>query len=309
MYGDELLASTRRDTYRDGNQYADRSIYHFDIPGLLLADVSGNKEALKNIVKQYPINAMSDANESLARQIARGASSAGSDDAGHTFWRGITTLNGIQDYYPRGNTRDGVFQAAAKGSQTNTVFGLEMSGGATDPTTGWYHQYGSISSFSVNGLEVMRKVRGDANREGGKGRKGIDLVLGDPQSFHNYQNELGTFVETVTVTDDHIGADIREGIKFGKADFFPEDAIDISDTTAFSDAAWQAGVMYLLASEDWDGFRMGNDDKLETKGLFHMREVGRVPNQELFRWELVNDWNIFCRQLRTQGLILGGATQ
>lgn len=308
QFGNELLASTRRQNYKLGDQYASRSIYLFDIPGIDMAQVSGDKAAMKALIKTYPESALNDVYELLASQVARAAGSSGSS-ANAGFLDGMLTLNGDQDYTPdSGAARDGVFQFAAPASQTNTVFGVAMQGAASG-TTGWYHQFGQVTSFAVNGREVMRKVRDDANSQGGKTSGEVDLLLGDPQSYQNYLNDLDEHVETVVVKGDHTPAAIRSGTKFGNADFFSEVAIDITDTTSFSTAAAQAGVIYNLNSGEWDGFALGEDDKMETKGLFSFRGPTRVPDMDAWRFELVNYWNIYCRQLRNQGVVVGSATR
>jgi hypothetical protein len=308
LNGDELLSSQRRQNYSKGNQYASRSIYLFDIPGKDMAEVSGSPEAVKALIRRYPESALQDVHELLSGQIARGSGSSG-QEARAAFLDGVTTLNGLQDYNPDGTARDGVFMAAAPASQTQTVFGVPMRGAASNPISGWYHQYNTISSFGLNGREQWRKTRDDANAQGGKMMGKVDLILTDPQQYQNYQQSLDEHVETVTVTNDHVPSAIREGIKFGPATVFSEQAIDISDTTSFSTAATQAGVAYFINTAMWEGFHLGEDDSMETKGLFSFRGPMRVPDLDAWRWEIVNYWNIYAIQLRNQGFVTGGATK
>lgn len=305
-HGGVVIPAVRRQNYTKGRQDASRIIYPFDIPMLDVAEVSGNKDALRALIKTYPESAISDVYEGISRQIARGTGGSGSvaDDAGY---QGIVTLNGDQDYFPDGVTgRDGVFQPLAAGSQTNTVFELGLSGAAS-PTTGWEHQYAHITAFPSDGREQMRDVYWAAGRKGNKFEEGIDLIIGDPASYANYLADLDEHVETVEVKNDHVPGAIRKGVKFLDADFFAEEAIDISDTTSFSSAAMQSGVMYFLCTKTWEGRRLGSDDKMETKGMFSMRGPTRVPDMDAYRWEIVNHWNFHCNELRKNGLVTGGA--
>lgn len=308
-YGGEQIPRVRRQNYALGEQYMARMIYSFIIPGKDIAEVSGNKDALKSLVQTYPESAVSDVYEIQSRQFARGASSAGTEPNTGSDASGLVTLNGSQDYYPDGpaSASDGVFQALAAGAQTNTVFGRPMSGAGTNPTTGWEHQYGHITAFALNGRRTMQDVKRAADKKGNKFEKGVDLLLGDEASFANYVDSLDDHVETVAVVDDHIPAKIRDGVKFMGADFFSESDIDLSDTTAFSNASMQTGVIYELCTPTWEGRRMGGDDAMETKGMFSMRGPVRIPDMDAWQWEIINHFNIYCRELRKNGLVTGGA--
>ncbi len=201
-----------------------------------------------------------------------------------------------------------MFQPLAAGSQTNTVFNLPMSGAAASPTTGWEHQFGQITTFGTDGLETLRETRDTAERKGAKTSGGIDLLLGDPASYENYVNTLDTFYQsTAVVKDDHVNENVRDGVMFGKAKFYAEDAIDISDTTSYTSAATRSGVIVGLKTSDWSLFKMGKDDKMETKGFFSFRGPTRVPDLDAWRWEIILHFNLFCRQLRTQFLVCGGS--
>jgi hypothetical protein len=306
-YGDEQLAAGRRDIVEKGEVRASRFIHLFDITGTDIAEASGTPAGIKELIRQYPEQSLAELHEDIAAQIARGAGSSG-DLARAAGLNGLCTLNGIQDFTIKGTAYDGVFQFAAPASQTNTVFGIPMQGAASG-ISGWHHKYGLVTSFGSNGRETMRKVRDDANAAGGKMQGKIDLLLGDPQSYQNYVNDLDEHVQVVAVKNDHTPAAIREGVKFGDADFFPEIAIDLSDTTSFSSAVSQSGVLYMLNSTMWDGFTHGDDESMETKGFFSLRGPTRVPDKDAWRWEIVNHWNIFCRSLRNQGLVAGSAVK
>lgn len=308
-FGGEQIPRVRRQNYTLGEQFMSRSLYSFIIPGKDLAEVSGDKDAMKSLIQAYPESAVSDVYEILSRQIARGASSAGTEPNPGSDASGYTTLNGDQSYYPDGpaSTTSGVFQPLAPGSQTNTVFGRPMSGAAVNPTPGWEHQYGHITNFALNGRKTMQDVKRAADRKGNKFERGVDLLIGDEASFANYVESLDDHVETVAVVDDHVPAKVRDGVKFMGADFFSESDIDLTDTTAFTSALMQSGVIYMLCTPTWEGRRMGNDDSMETKGLLSMRGPIRVPDMDAWQWEIVNHFNMYCKELRKNGLVTGGA--
>ena len=306
-YGDEVIPAQRRQNYTKGLQRASRSVYSFDVPGKDLAEMGSDPAAMNAVIKRYPVNAVDEMNEYLAAQIARGAGSSGAI-AGAAFFDGITTLNGLQDYTPDGTAIDGVFMAAAPASQTQTVFNIPMRGASSNPVTGWYHQFGQITSFGAIGRETWRLARDTANQQGSKMMGQVDLVLVDPQQYQNYLNDLDEHVETVTVTNDHTPAAIREGVKFGSADVFAEPAIDLSDTTSFSTAATQAGVAYFLNSKAWEGMSLGGSG-MESGGFFDIENYVKVPDQDVWRWQIINHWNIYCTQLRNQAFVVGGATK
>lgn len=306
-YGDEIIPATRRQNYTKGLQRASRSVYTFDIPGKDLAEMGTNPDAMAAVINRYPVNAVDEMNEYLAAQIARGAGSSGAV-AGAAFLDGIITLNGIQDYTPDGTAVDGVFMAATPALQTNTVVNIPMRGAASNPIAGWYHQFGQITSFEAVGRETWRLVRDTANQQGSKMMGQIDLILTDLQQYENYLNDLDEHVETVTVVNDHVPGAIREGCKFGFADVFSEPAIDLSDQTSFSSTATQAGVAYFLNSKSWRGLSLGGSG-MESGGFFDIEGYTKVPDQDVWRWQIVNHWNLYPVQLRNQGFVVGGATK
>lgn len=306
--GTEQFGTGRTQNTVKGNAFGTRFIYHFAIPGLDLAETAGNPDMIKSLVKEYPEQGLAHLKELVVAQMVRGAGSSGSLTAAAGL-AGLCTLNGQQDYTPAGTALDGVFMPAAPASQTQTVFGIPMQGAAASPTTGWAHQYQDINSFAVDGREKLRLARNTANKQGGSASGIVDLMLGDAASFANYESDLDAHVETASVKDDHVPAKIRSGIKFGDADFFDEDAIDLTDTTSFTTATTRNGVIYGLNMSQWDGFRFGDDEKMETKGFFSFRNGTRIPDMDAWRFEIVNHFQIFCTQLRNQFLVTGGALE
>jgi hypothetical protein len=306
--GNELIQSTRRNNALRGNEYAYRCIYHWDVPRKDLAECSGPMDFAR-IIDNYPKAALGGHMQAFARQLARGSASSGSDADG-TALDGFLTLNGQQDYYPQSTAtgRDGVFQFTT--TQTNTVHGLPMSGAASSPTPNWDHQFADIDNFSTSGMTTARTLAKRASMEGGDPEGGtINLYLSDEMTFHNVISAQQQFM----IVNDKIASPANEkkytgrsGIPFNDGVLYWEPAIDLSDTTSFSGVALD-GVMYGLNTKYWGMFVLGNNSKLATKGFFELSEPIRSPNQDAYHYEIVSYFNLFCRSLRHQMAMTGGA--
>ena len=293
LTGNEVIAGGRRQTGVRGNTYAPRLIYAFDVPGKDLAEANGEQDLAK-ILKNYPELALSDFHERLAKQLGTGNGT----DVG-----GFLSLNGDVTYNPNGTARDGVFEYAAVGSQTKTVFGLAKS-----TTSGWANQYETISAFSVEGRAKLRKAYFAASRQGAKTTGNVDLMLSDEASYLNYLDDLDDQVQVTAIKQDTAPNNVRQGVKFLTADWYLDDAIDISQTAYFTTPAAQAGVIYGLKTSTWHSYTLGRDASKETKGDFAVRGPFRLPEQDMFRYEIVLYMGLHCDQLRSNFVVTGGAT-
>lgn len=290
--GSEVIAGGRSQQASRGNAYGPRLIYAFDVPGKDLAEANGENDLAK-IIKRYPELALSDFHERISDQIASG----NGNGVG-----GFMTLNGDTQYTAFGN-RAGVLDFAAPAGQTDTVFGLAKQG--TTGTTGWYNQYGQISSFATDGRSTMRQVYYAASRQGAMASGPVDLLLGDETSYLNYIDDLDDQVRVMKVEGDKAPGKLRQGIPFLEADFFLEESIDL---TQFSSGGANNGVIYMLKTDTWHMFTLGHNANLETKGDFAIRGPFRIPEQDLFRYEYVLNMGMYCDQLRSNGVVTGGAT-
>lgn len=305
--GNERLASTRKNNALRGNQYAYRCIYHWDVPRKDLAECSGANDFAR-IIDDYPTNALAGHMQAFARQFASGTASAASDPDG-TDLDGFLTLNGLQDYNPQGTARDGVFQPLATGAQTNTVFGLPMSGAGSSPTPGWEHQFEDIGSFSLQGVSTIRKLVTRANQSGHQVEgSGIDVMLADEATFQNY---IDTLDQRAIVNDDLKNLSMkygnRAGVPCGQAIMWWEPAIDLSDTAAWTGVT-QDGVLFMLNTSYWAMFQLANNSKMAGKGFFDLQDPIRVPDMDAWHYEIISYFNMFCRSLRQQAYMTGGAT-
>ena len=141
----------------------------------------------------------------------------------------------------------------------------------------------------------------------------VDLLLGDEASYLNYLDSLDEQVRIVsdsTKDGDRAPRAIKQGVKFLDADFYLEDSIDITN------AAWNQGggagpanngVIYFLNTATWHAYTLGHDANRETKGDFSVRGPFRIPEQDLFRYEIVLNMGIHTNQLRANGAVTGTA--
>ena len=292
--GTEIIAGGRAQNAVRGNVIAPRLIYAFDVPGKDLAEANGEMD-LARILQHYPELALSDFHERISDQLGTGNG---------TGVGGFATLNGQTNFTPQGETRSGFFEAAAPGSQTNVVHGLDKA-----TTSGWHNQYEHISSFATNGRSQMRKAYFAASRQG-KTMGPVDLMIGDEASYLNYIDDLDDQVRVVKVEGDKAPPLVRQGVKFLEADFYLDDSIDVSDA-AFADGAlnpMQDGVIYGMKTSTWHLFTLGHDASRETKGDFALRGPFRIPDQDIFRYELVLMMGLHTTQLRANFLVTGAGT-
>lgn len=299
--GSEQLNGPLNTMLAKGKEYPHRFIYHFPIPNKMIEELETEND-YANLIEALPEQALGDQLEGINQQIVSGAFSAGTNtDSNGT--RGLMTFNGSQSYYPQDGSsgRTGVFQFAAPTSQTGTVHDLPLAYAGTNPTRGWYNQYGVISSFSSDGRSTLEIVRDRANRQGSKSQSGIDLILSDPGTRQNYINSLDAQVRTAMVDKkgEKVPDAIREAIKFGNADWFSDDHIDITDTTAFSNTDAQNGVAYMLNTSHWEMFTLG-------KNILDFKDLIPDPRADQMLARMVSYFNFFCKSLRSQGLVTGG---
>ena len=294
--GTEIIAGGRTQNGHRGNVVAPRLIYAFDVPGKDLAEANGEMD-LARILQHYPELALADFHERIAKQLGTGnGPGVGS----------FATMNGNATFNPDGSSRDGFFEFAAVGSQSNVVHGLDPA-----TVTGWNNQYEDVTSFATNGRSLLRKAYFAASRQG-KTLGPVDLMIGDEQSYLNYIEDLDDQVRVVKIEGDKAPGNVRQGVKFLDADFYLDDAIDISDpkytVVGSSTAAGADGVIYGFKTPTWHLFTMGHDASRETKGDFAVRGPFRIPDQDLYRYEIVLMMGLHTTQRRANFAVTGCAT-
>tara|TARA_A100001515_G_scaffold142386_1_gene141082 strand:- start:309 stop:1385 length:1077 start_codon:yes stop_codon:yes gene_type:complete len=291
--GSEVIAGGRSQNAHRGNVVAPRLIYAFDVPGKDLAEANGEMD-LARILQHYPELALSDFHERISNQLGTG----NGNQVG-----GFATLNGNATFNPDGTARDGFLQMSAAANKT--VHGLNCAGHAS-PIEGWNNQYEDISSFAVNGRSQMRKAYFAASRQG-KTAGPVDLMIGDESSYLNYIDDLDDQVRVVKVEGDKAPPLIRQGVKFLDADFYLDDSIDITHGN-FTGTPGADGIIYGLKTATWHMFTLGHDAGRETKGDFALRGPFRIPDQDIFRYELVLMMGLHTTQLRSNFVVTGAGT-
>ena len=307
--GSEIIAGGRRQNAHRGKVVAPRLIYAFDVPGKDLAEANGEMD-LARILQHYPELALSDFHERISRQLGTGDSAITGDGV-----ESFCTLNGNRSFAPAGANRDGFLAALAQASNNNTVHDLACAG-AGAPIAGWGNQYEDITSFAVNGRSQMRKAYFAASRQG-KTAGPVDLMIGDESSYLNYIDDLDDQVRVVKVEGDKAPPLVRQGVKFLEADFFLDDSIDIASAaytlggktnSGTGTSAGADGIIYGFKTPTWHLFTLGHDAGRETKGDFAVRGPFRIPDQDVYRYELVLMMGMHTTQLRSNFVVTGAGT-
>ncbi len=313
--GGELITSTRKQVLRQGYIDPARCIWTWNVPCLELSRC-GSKDDIYKIFNKYPKLVMIGAGQQVARQFIRGASSAGTDPDGHYGVKGLCTLNADQSFVPTSTSFGGVLGYAGRSAapdsgtgQTRTVFGLPQEDAATDPVTGWYHQYENIGSMSTDGRRLINTVMQRANYQG-ETEERVDLMMADEASFQNIVMDMEGLVWIQDKLDSpSTAAQTREGVMYGKTPLYQEPEIDLTDTTAYSTAAAQTGIIIGLATGSWKlGFAGGNS-QLATNGNFELMKPILLQDQDAWQYRMIADLNFFCTDLRRQFILTGGATE
>ncbi len=293
--GDEHINGGRRQSSVKGSAYAATMVYAFDVPGEDLRMANGPADVAE-LIKKYPEAGLMDFQERIARQLVMGDGA----QVGQFF-----TLNGDTTYNPKATgAQQGMLEFRAPSAQTGTTrFGI-----VSNSITNWHNQYAHTTSMGADGLKKMRAAYWDASQQGAGAEGPVDIMLADRDSYDNIVDELTDFVQFVRRDADVKAGDpvphrLREGIAMHGAVLYPEPQMDRS---LFGTAEAQQGVIYGLHSDCLKMFTQGSGPKT-TGGDFEMRDVGRLPYQELFRTEFVLSAGVYCTDLRRNFTVTGCA--
>lgn len=292
--GSEAYGYGRRNITKQGRVYIPTHIYAYAVEGEALRHAHG-ETGIANLLELYPEKANLDFRQKCVGQVMTGNGAADNID-------GLATLNGDTTYNPDGTALNGLFDFAAKASQTDTVESLAKEG-AAGGVTGWYNQYGEITSFATNGKRIMRDVY-NACRVRSAGYGPATLGFTDSTSFNNYYESLDDQVRYATKTKGEEGSDIDEGLMFHKLELFEDPSMD-DNTTLFGHGA--NGTMYFLNPKTFGILTLGGDSEFETKGFFEARGPFKLEGRDAWGWELVCAWQLYCRMLKANGVIKGSA--
>jgi hypothetical protein len=296
--GNETINGGRKNIGAKGEEESTRMIYAYDIPLSELDQVDGKMDIAK-LFQKYPVAAMDDFMLRINRQLCVGDGT----DVG-----GFLTLNGNTTYAPQGTAKTGVFEYAAPASQNDTVFNLQKQGGASG-VDGWYNQYGNITSFSSDGLRTLRDVYFKASQQG-RAKGNVSLGFCDLGTYSNYLATLEQFVRTPAgLQDDVVGKSFTEYVMFHNCKLYVDLDIDITDAL-FAATPAANGLAYLLHPASWKLFHYNAGKDQDGSGkpnLFRRRAPFRIPTKDMTRFESILDANIYCDNLRMNGVVTGGA--
>lgn len=291
--GAEQIQGGRSQNAYKGEAHAGRMIYAFDVPRVDLDEVN-NEQDMARLLEDYPEAALGDFWERLASQLGVGNGT----DVGN-----FPTLCGDTTYTDRNGTPQGILEFAAPTSQTNTVHGLDKAS-----VSGWTNQYGVINSFTADGRKTLRKVFHTVSRQH-KALGIVDLMLGDEDSFLNLLDDMDDYVHISAVKDGDHGepGDSREGIKVWRSEFWLDDAIDVTAPTVTTADA-QEGIIYLFKTKTWRMFTMSGDKNRSTPDM-QVSPPMRPYDLDAYRFEIVLHAGLYCKDLRCNGVVTGGARE
>jgi hypothetical protein len=138
----------------------------------------------------------------------------------------------------------------------------------------------------------------------------VDCLIADEATYHNYLEDLDDQVRVQEISKgDKSTLKLKPGVPFGSegAVMYLEDALDPA-AAAFTTPAAADGICYMLRSASWYTYTLGHDSGKETKGDFAVRGPFRLPEQDMWRYELVLMMGLHTNQLRANGVVTGGGT-
>jgi len=303
--GNERLSYTGNDILAQGQVYLSRYIHTVRIPLIKLQEASPDAAGIMSISKRYPENAMETVRLGLLEQLLTGAVSL----TNNTRMSCFPTLNGDKQFTvnPTVGAQYGMLLPKAKTSQTETLFGLAREGTGAG-YKGWYNQFGQISSFAVDGKSVMRKTYNEC-RVRSAGRRPPKYGITNTVFYENYYSSLQDQVRVVTQNHESKGdkgAMASTGLAFEEALIFSDPIMDDLIANFTTAAAAGGGQMYLFHPDDMVALRQGRANGPETDGNFHISDFRRAEGQDAIIAEITLVRGFAMRNLKGNGVIIGG---
>lgn len=294
MGGGEAYSYGRRNITRQGRVYIPTHIYAYAVEGEAMRHAHG-ETGIKNLLQLYPEKAMKDLQQRIVSQVLVGNQATANLD-------GFCTLNGDTTYNPDGTALNGLFDFAALAAQNQTVESLMKQSGVNG-VTGWYNQYGNVTSFATNGKSTMRQVYSACQmRAGTYGTP--DLGITDSISLNNYYDSLDDQVRYASAIKGEEGRDMPEGLMFHSMPIFVDVAMD-DGSASFGHTT--NGTMYFINTKTFFILTLGGDSEYETKGFFDVRGPFKLEGRDAWGWEIVTAFQPACRYLKANGCLEGTA--
>jgi hypothetical protein len=300
LTGSEAYSYGRRNITRQARVYIPTHIYSYAVEGEALRHAHG-PTGIANLLEMYPEQANLDFRQRTVAQFLTGNGAAANID-------GLATINGDTTYNPDGTALNGFFDFAAQTAQTDTVENLVKEAGASG-TTGWYNQFGQVTSFATNGKRTMRDVYNKCNiRSSGYGTPKLGLC--DATSFNNFYESLDDQVRYASATQKTKGeagvdaGDLGTGLMFHDLELFDDPSID-DNLAQFTFST--EGLMYFLNPKTFFMLTLGKDPEFETKGFFEVRGPYKLEGRDAWGWEIVSSFQVACKMLKANGVLRGTA--
>ena len=287
--GDELLNMTRRQQTNRFKVEPHRLVVAINIPKKELNYNSG-KLAVIRLIEEYPKTVIegvkSDLNKFLLTGTSRGITFQTSELLGllslngqHTTGIGTGVANGLLD----------LRTVADQNSDAETVQNVTKSS-----STFHYNQYGTIGTFSTEGMKILRQVYRQCAHFAGGGGKGPDLIIMDDDTYANFEDSKQSNVRVSVVEDktektNTLSLDLGVGKVFASLDL---------DTSLFSSPG-DGGVAYFL-NTDFMEMPMH-----EAPSVSEFKE--RVGDQDVVTAIFSMQSNLICTKTTAQGVVSGGA--
>ena len=305
--GNTQLESPQKDMATKGRAFLGHITYNFAVDQLDM-QTAGGKYDINRILQNGPEAALKDMQQAMGRQLSIG-NEAGAE--------ALTTLYGRRTYSPRGETTSGILAFQPIANQDATVHNIVSENG-TGGIEGWYNQYSETAS-AVS--EIRRKTRDlvdTCNDELLTMEDEVQLLFGDPASYSAYLESLDIQVRNTSPTTrggDRAPAKVRKGVEVSTGILYRDSTIKLSgvDSTAATGASFapNTGIIYVLSPSAYT-LVLPQGNKLlkgDTKAeLFKVMPPRQAPDQLMVNYTLLTSLALVCRQRRTQGVIVGGAT-
>tara|TARA_R110000751_G_scaffold74682_4_gene150820 strand:- start:10237 stop:11289 length:1053 start_codon:yes stop_codon:yes gene_type:complete len=286
--GDEALDLTR---YQKSEKYEvepHRVVIPVAIPKKELLQNTGKSAAVR-LIEEYPKAALEGAALDLNSYMLSGVST------GIVFpsaeLSGFVSLNGqFTGGVGRGVT-NGLLDFQTPATQTDTVQNVAKA------VADWhYNQYGDISAFLTDGMQILRQVYRKAAHFCSPG-KGPDLIVMDDATFGNFQLAKQDIVRIQVVGDNTDKGNMVEDV-LGMGGVYSDPTLDIAND--FTGVAAD-GVTYMLTC-----------DFIELV-LFEKFSFGKfaepIGAQDAILAKAAMQGNLICRKFPAQGCVSGGSVQ
>ena len=287
--GSETIPGGRTEQTKKIQLQTHRAVIRIDIPKRELRENEGKTGVMK-LIEAYPEAVMKLLPQDFDRFWFSGVSHGYVlPTAEMTGWN---TLNG-QKTFASGiiGVTNGLIDFVAPGSQTDTVQNLAKSS-----TYNYVNQFGTISSYAVDGRRTYRRVARDVGQYNPASPDAKpDVAFIDFDSYALLEEDNQDHVRLVSMRDDlEKGGSITEMLHGDIRYVAAKNLLRTDFTGAAAD-----GICYMLTL---DGIEVVWYQKPELSGF-----EDRIPNQDVVTAKMEMQFALLMKGMRMQGAVVGGA--